>query len=762
MALDQFTAQPGMPEHDPFEAVLERMAARDEDGDDREITEPKSDDPLDSESAERLWKKLQAWLIEEKSRQSHNRIQQAIDHDFYDHLQWRGEDIDELAERGQAPLVFNRTALAINWLYGSALRTKTDWHVKPREKDDEAAAPIKTKLMKFVSDVNYAVDARLRAYKDALKGGVGWIDHGLDTDPTAELLRIGYESWRFVWYDSKSREPTYKDARYVYREKWVDLDVALAMFPKRQDVLKASAVNDGVRGQRDLDDSEISTGLGGTSVPPGFEGYTGIADAWDTQASARERVLLTECWYKVPEARNVLRGPVFHGQDFDPANPLMRTAVEQGAVSVVYNVAMRVRLALWCDEGLLFEGPSPYKHNRFPLVPVWCYRRDRDGAPYGVIRGMRDAQEDYNKRASKALHILSTRGLLFEAGAFDDEEEAREEISRPDFFLGYRGGRKVEFIQAPEIAKGHLDLMNMDALHMESSSGVTNELLALQSNATSGRAIEKRQQQGQLTTTEPTENFRLAQKMSGEITLSMIEQFYTEPKVFRITGDEGKDEFVNVNQPTQAPDGSWDYMNDITKRQADFVIDEIDYRESARQAQAEVALDFIGKLPPEAALKMLDLAVELLDLPNKSEFVKRARMLAGVPDPDEAKTPEGQAAAVKAQQKADLIEKAEMEALMANVAKLKGEAAKALAGGDQAKATAIKTRMDAVNASLQAALQILSLPAITPAADTLLEGVGMGTALDPALGIQPQQMPMQPVAPQPAPMPQPQASIPPQ
>lgn len=739
MAVDQFTAGPILAAHDPFEATLARM--NDEAGDEgMPAQQDAPDHPLDSENAQRLWKKLQGWLNDEKAKQAHNRLQMAIDHDFYDHLQWRGQDIDELADRGQAPLVYNRCALAVNWLYGSAIRTKVDGKVKPRERDDEPLAPVKTKVLKYVNDVNHAVHARLRAYKDALKGGIGWIDHGIDTDPTSELVSIRFESWRYVWHDSHWRDPTYKDGRYVFREKDIDLDVGVALWPARAALLRSAASQEGVRGERDVDD-EIETGLGGTHLRAGMEGYAGVADAWDSNSLGRQRVRVTEGWYRVPEPRYVLRGEVFHGRTLDPSDPqfaLMQRAVEEGAASAVYNVTMRVRLAIWCDEGLLWEGPSPYRHNRFPLVPVVCYRRDRDGAPYGIIRGMRDAQEDYNKRASKALHLLSTRGLFFESGAFEDEEEAREEVSRPDFFLAVQPGRKWEFVQAPEIARGHIDLMMLDGTHMESSSGVTNELVALDSNAVSGRAIEKRQQQGQLTTTEPTENFRLAQQLSNEITLSMIEQFYSEARVIRIAGEDGADEWLEINRAQQQSNGEFQYLDDITARQADFVMDEIDYRESARSAMSEQALDFIAKLPPEHQVKMLDLAIELMaDLPNRTEFVRRARQIAGVPDPEQGKTPEGQAELRKQQQKAEILEQVEMRALMAQVAKAEAEAAKAAAAGDQAKSSAIKARIDAVNASLQAAMQILSVPMLTPAADTLLEGVGMGTALDPALGVRP-------------------------
>ena len=82
---------------------------------------------------------------------------------------------------------------------------------------------------------------------------------------------------------------------------------------------------------------------------------------------------------------------------------------------------MRIHVALMTEVGLLWFSESPYRHNKFPLTPIWCYRRGRDGAPYGVIRRLKDIQVDVNKRASKALHILSTSKIIMDYDALPDD-----------------------------------------------------------------------------------------------------------------------------------------------------------------------------------------------------------------------------------------------------------------------------------------------------------------------------------------------------
>lgn len=699
---------------------------------------------LDSEESLALLRRQRSWLAQEKSNQHDHRFQMAIDDDFYDHQQWRGEDVQVLHQRNQAPLVFNRTSLAINWLFGTAIQTPVDWRVHPRERDDEAMAPIKTKVMKYVSDVNYATQTRLMSFKDALKAGVGWIDHGVNRDPTAELIRISYENWRNVWGDSKGRHPMLEDWRYQFREKYLDEDVAEAMFPERARLIRESANSNERSGGDDESgwasyENELETGLGSTNMDS-TSFSSGVGDALRNQIDVRRRVRVTECWYRVPVSQTLMRGHLFNGREYDPANETMKQAVKDHVCSIVQNVTMKMHYSIWCDAGLLAKGPTPFKHNRFPLVPIFCYRRAKDGAPYGVIRGMRDAQEDYNKRASKALHILSTKGILFEEGAFEDEEEIRDELARTDFMIPYKPGRKIEFVRETSLAQGHIDLMNMDAMHMESASGVTNELVAMQTQAVSGRAIEKRQQQGQLTTSEPFNNYRLALQMSGEIVLSMVEQFVSEPKTFRLTGERNSAEFLDVNQPQfDEASGEWKFLNDITKRQADFVISETDFRESVRQAQAEVTLDFLSKLPGDASIKFFDLAIELMDLPNKTEWLKRARGLSGAPDPDMAKTPEGQQEMERQQQRQQMMDQIEQRTLMAQLEKLEADVTKARAEGKRVDSQAILDRMNAIAKGMEAGATVVTVPGVTPAADVLLDGAGFESAIKGSAPLPPMQ-----------------------
>lgn len=208
--------------------------------------------PLDGEEARKQLRKLLEWFYFEKDKQAANRLEMAMDADFYDGIQWDPADAQVLNDRGQMALVFNELAPMIDWIIGTERRTRVDWRVMPRAEDDVQLADIKTKALKYLSDVNRVQYNRSRAFSDAMKAGVGWLDDGLRDDPTAEPIYGRTEDWRNVLWDSAGYELDLSDSRYLFRWRWVDEDIAVMMFPDREAQIRM-AVNDS---QFNLADSE--------------------------------------------------------------------------------------------------------------------------------------------------------------------------------------------------------------------------------------------------------------------------------------------------------------------------------------------------------------------------------------------------------------------------------------------------------------------------------------------------------------------------
>jgi hypothetical protein len=677
------------------------------------------DHPLDSQAMEKRFGTLKMWLDQELQRQGANRYQMAMDEDYYDSMQWEENDAQTLMERGQAPLVFNEIKPTIDWVIGTERRTRIDYKVLPRRKEGSDDASTKTDILKYLSDTNKSPFHRSRAFNDAVKAGIGWIETGVRGDDTDELLYTRYEDWRKVVYDSNSVELDLSDARYQFRWKWLDEDIATAYFPDRAEILKEPGTMDKVP----LSEQDDLWYMGSRVTQPGSDyasvgKYTPYTSA-PFSLNHRPRIKIIEAWYRVPKLKRKFNGGEFQNVEFDSENQEHIDALK-GQYSLYDKLEMEIRCAIFCAGGLLFEGPSPYKHGRFPLVPIWCYRRKRDNAPYGMIRNLRDPQDDLNKRASKALWILSSNRIIADEGAVDDWDELREEAARPDSLIIKKAGKELQIDRDVALAQEHLTLMERDVQHIRNVGGVTNENLGRETNASSGKAITARQDQGGVITTEPFDNLRLSTQLVGEMELSNIEQFMTAEKAVRVLGERGAAKFTSIN--AIQPDGS--VLNDVTKEQADFVVSEQDYRSTLRQAMFESLFDVIGKLAginPQIALNLLDIAFDSADLPNKDELVARIRKINGQRNPDEDPTPEE----LQAEQAQGMLVQKQQELAMqtaeANLAEL-------IAKKDSMDAASIMKRVEAMYAALQAAQVISSVPAAATIADQIMKGSGFADA----------------------------------
>lgn len=646
-----------------------------------ELVDPRAH-PLDSDKARRELRRLLEWFYFEKEKQSVNRLEMAMDADFYDNIQWDPEDRRVLEDRGQMALVYNEVAPMVDWIIGTERRTRVDWKVMPRSEDDVQLADVKTKTLKYSSDTNHAAFNRSRAFADAAKAGVGWLDDGVRDDPTADPVYNKYEDWRNILHDSLSYELDLSDARYVFRWRWVDEDIAVMMFPDRRNCIlrgvedaQHTSFGDWEEDTWQSADQLLNAGSTGTLRASGM-------GSMNVEA-ARRRVRLIEAQYRKPVKTKIIATGPLKGSFFNELDQALVGALSRAGGTIVDKITMRVHIAVFTENDMLAMGPSLFRHNRFSLTPIWCYRRSRDRMPYGVIRRVRDIQQDLNKRASKANWLMSTNQVIMDENAVDDIENLREEAQAPDGIIIKKTGKDLVIRRDSEAAVGQIQMMQLNASSIQKAAGPSQENLGRQTNAVSGEAIKARQLQGSVVTTEIFDNLRLATQIQGEKQLSLVEQFFTEEKVIRLTGAKGALNWVKLNQPEVQPDGTVRFINDITASMADFVVSEADYAGTLRQVMFDALNQMAGRLPPEVALRILTMAMEFSDLPNKTEIADQLRKITGEQDPNHQMTPEEQQAAqqqAQQQQEAEQFQReqaiAALETSRAKVREINARAAK--------------------------------------------------------------------------------------
>lgn len=669
----------------------------------------------------------------------------AKDEDFYDGDQWEPEDIQKIKDRGQEPMVFNVIATSINWVLGTERRGRTDYKILPKRKDGSRAAERKSKLMKYVQDCNASGFHTSRAFADAVKAGIGWMECGIQGDEEGEPLYERQEDWRNLIYDSAATDLDLNDARFMFRTKWVDSDIAKSIFPKRHETIDRACFTASDYGM-------VLDRMGDEAMDSLEDAHSMVGSHHEHPISERKRLRMIEAWFRLPVMADRMAGGEFAGELFDPSSDGHIMQIAMGKARVVSRPTFRMFVMIMTTDGVLDFRPSPYRHNRYPFTPIWAYRKKKDGMPYGIIRAMVDAQRDINKRFSKAQYILNSQKVIMDEGAVDDLDEFEEEIARPDSIIVKKPGKQLTIDVDRELSDAHLNMMNLSTGMIQSLSGVTDESLGRTTNASSGKAIVARQEQGALATAPIFDNLRMARQFHGEKVLSLIEQFYDEEKQFRITNQRGTPDYVDIN------DGLPE--NDITRSKADFVIDETDWNATIRQAQTQELMEVLSQIAPAApqvVMVMLDLLIEGMDIPSREEIVKRIRQVTGATDPDA--DPNNPTPEMIADQEAKAAAAAmEERAAMANILTMEGKAAEAQARAQKTKAEAEKARastpsdkLTTQKSALELALMMLTNAPAVDTADALLQQAGAQAT--PPAAVPPGGMPMPAAAPAQPPIP---------
>lgn len=451
---------------------------------------------------------------EEASRIAREKAER--DRDYVDNKQLTDEEVQKLQKRGQPPIVLNVIRDRAGFLAGMEKKQRRDPKAYPRNNpDDVGAAEAFTDGMRYCVERGDYMSKRSQAWKNISIEGFGGIELAAvkkasgDTD--FSLSRI---PWDRIFYDPHSAEPDFSDARYLGQVMWMDLDEALARAVGAGKVTEAQAT--------DILETTLSTAPGLGRTYDDKPKYTIWGD------SKRKRVRIAMMWHKEADG--------WHYCEFTKA-------------------------------GILAEAPEPYVdqdgESYCPLV-LESANVDRDNNRYGEVRHLIDPQDEVNKRRSKGLHLLNTRGVIADEGAVDDVNAARRELAKPDFWLIKNTGASLEIKEGTELAAGQAQL-GAEAMAYIQQAGPNGAMMGKGVQDQSGKAIEAQQAGGLVQQSDLMDTLRRLDLRVFTILASMMKQFWDGPKWIRVTDDDDAPRWVGLNEPMWSdpatgqtePESSW-------------------------------------------------------------------------------------------------------------------------------------------------------------------------------------------------------------
>jgi hypothetical protein len=366
--------------------------------------------------------------------------------------------------------------------------------------------------------------------------------------------------------------------------------------------------------------------------------------------SQQDTIRVCEYWRKVPAKRTIALmndGSTLDITDrdefFTRMLPIVRTRKVDGYKIESYIVT----------GAEVLEGPMPWAGALLPIVPVVGAEVPMDGQIIrsGVIRAARDPQQLYNfsrSAAAEAIALAPKAPFMATAeqiGPYRAMWDSHNTENRP--YLLYAPDPAAKGLaptreHPPEMPAALYQECQLAADDMNATTGIYPASLGQRSNETSGIAIRSRQQEGDTSTYHFSDNLQFSLEYCGRVLIDLIPKIYDNERVLRIIGEDEGEEPITINQVVMGQDGLPVILNDLGAAKFDVVVQIAPSQTTRRLEAANFMIEFMGKLPPEMAANIADLAASYSDMAGADEVAKRLRNM--IPeeiraDPDDPDAP---------------------------------------------------------------------------------------------------------------------------
>ena len=530
---------------------------------------------------------------------------------FYDGEQWTESEKLALEKSAQAPIVINKIATKIDSVSGNEIssRTRVAYRSRTGEQNEENTARALTDLALYVAEKNDQSIELSNMFKAGLVTGVGWLDIGVKNNGNIPYIFNNAENELNVIFDVRSRNLDYSDARFVAREKWLDIPTLQALFKEKANPvikeLQAHSYNQNY----------------------GFSFNEELTSAEEYLNTQEQRAKVVEVQFKQTEKLYTVTNKL--GQSFSTFDKTLAYKEKENDVTETFNY--RTYLVYFTEHTVLEFKALDYDFNDFTLVPFFFKRKRTTGEPYGLVKSAIDPQKEYNKRRSKALHLLNTVQVIADVDAVEDPNILAREAARPDGVILKRPGKDLKILRNAELANSQVTIMNQATADIQETTGVFDDRLGKKTDAVSGVAIAQRQIASTNNQMFAFDNLRKVKKQLGRMVLSLIRQYFTSEMIINITDDISVPKLVSLNKAATDEQGNPIFdennklvkINDVSFGDFDIHVEEVKDALSSQEYELNqlLALKSAGVAIPN------DLLIESTSLKSKDKIISTNQQL---------------------------------------------------------------------------------------------------------------------------------------
>lgn len=574
-------------------------------------------------------------LIRDCEEQPEWRSNADLNVSYYDGKQLTELQKHTLKLEGLEPRITNLIGRVVNGVLGQEAKSRTDIRV---EADDDAIADVCDVFnmrLKEAQRESYADMAVSNAYGGQVKAGLGWVEVSRDSDPLNYPYRISDVHRNEMWWDWRAKDFLLRDALWMVRKRWQDLDELEAIMPQYAEVLRQSSEGwqDFLLGEMDDDLLKANERL--YSAREREQSFRVRRSEW--MDTTRRRVKLYEVWYKVPAQAVVLHLAPTRRVLYDETNPLHVEAVARGLVKITKSVTRQVRMSLFAGPHRLSDVGTTRRN--FPYVPFFAFRDDEDLTPYGLVDGMRSPQDEYNERRLRIQWMLKAKQIYVDNDALDPNfntfRDLASEAMRPDFMAVLNANRRrdnaLNIRNDLSLQKEQVDVMQDAKALIQDIPGVySTQLGNAPTGVTSGLAINSLVEQGMVSMGELNDNYRHSRRMVFENLLEMIVEDHLDQDLEVIVGMGSSKRAVVLNTfdpETGAP------MNMVKDAPVRIGMSDAPSTPAFKMQQQQQIATIIGALSanPAAVAILTPAFVESTSLDNRQQIADDIRRATGQP-----------------------------------------------------------------------------------------------------------------------------------
>lgn len=502
--------------------------------------------------------------------------------------QWNGRDYQERERTGRPALTLDKLGQFTRQVVNQIRMNTPTINVIPAKDGDEETAEVFKGLIKNIEYKSGADDAYDTAALYSVRTGLGWlrVDHDYIDDESFEqelkICRVVNNT--AIYLDSQSIEIDGSDAKHAFV---IDKMTVKEFREKYPDFSPCSFDDEKVKELKDAD-------------------YISIAEFFEIEEEYKEFGLYED-------------GSRLEIKEGMPEPKAKRKVARK-----------RVRRTKMSGSDILEETEFPGKY--IPIIPVYGEEFWVEGKRqiYSLIRRAKQAQQLHNWWKSKEAEILMRQTEAPFMAAEGQIEEWAEDWKNPSksAVLRYKTADALgnpipppQRLDPPQTPAGVFNAALASVDDIKAAIGMYNASLGQSSNETSGIAIQRRKQEGEIGTFHFADNLNKSITHAGRVLVCAIPEIYDTSRVERIIGDE--DDVKEVGLNGAMVEGQKEEY-DLKKGKYDVRVVTGNSFTTMRQEAAEFFTQVINQRP-DLMQVIGDLAFKYMDIPGAQAISERIK-----------------------------------------------------------------------------------------------------------------------------------------